>query len=101
MIEATIEAYLDTRIKALGGETRKVKWPGRRGAPDRMVLLPPRAYGWPRFFLARHPLVELKRPKGGVLEPHQVREHERLRAAGFEVLVLWSIEDIDREFPLS
>lgn len=38
--EAKIEAYLVKQVKALGGEVRKVKWIGRRGAPDRLVMLP-------------------------------------------------------------
>ena len=38
--EAKIEKYLCDRVKMLGGEVRKVKWIGRRGAPDRLVMLP-------------------------------------------------------------
>ena len=34
MRESTIEDYLVERVKALGGEVRKVKWIGRHGAPD-------------------------------------------------------------------
>jgi hypothetical protein len=86
MREAKVEAHLVARVKALGGEVRKVSWIGRRGAPDRLVLLP-----------GRHVLVELKRP-GGRPEPHQDREHHRLRRAGFEVLVLDTIEQINEVF---
>lgn len=83
MIEAAVEDYLGKRARAAGGEVRKVTWLGRRGAPDRLVLLPD-----------RHPLVELKRPRKKA-EAHQLREHARLRKAGFEVYVLDSIEAVD------
>ena len=42
MRESDIEKYLVKRVKELGGEVRKVKWVGREGAPDRLVMLPPR-----------------------------------------------------------
>ncbi len=84
MIEAKVEAHLVATVKRLGGETRKVKWPGRRGAPDRLVMLPGRSL-----------FVELKRPKDGRLEAHQAREHAKLRFAGSEVLVLDTIAKID------
>lgn len=77
MIESFVESYLVDRVQATGGVVRKVQFIGRRGAPDRLC-------GWPN---GRHGLVELKRPKGKP-EPHQQREHERLRAIGFRVDVL-------------
>lgn len=107
MRESQIEKHLVARVKALGGEVRKVKWIGRRGAPDRLVLLPTWVgrertermtsplYGSPDR--CAHPLVELKRP-GLDAEDYQAREHARLRAAGFVVLVLDTIEKIDEVF---
>jgi hypothetical protein len=41
--ESDIEAYLNKRVKELGGESRKVRWIGRNSAPDRIVMLPGRA----------------------------------------------------------
>jgi len=38
MRESDIEAHLVKRVKELGGEVRKVKWIGRNGAPDRLVM---------------------------------------------------------------
>lgn len=85
-IERVVELHLVKRVKALGGEIRKVQWIGRRGAPDRFVMLPaPAAGAW----------VELKRP-GGRAEAHQLREHERLRRYGQVVLVLDSVAAVDR-----
>ncbi|NYT44576.1 VRR-NUC domain-containing protein [Alcaligenaceae bacterium] len=40
MRESEIEDYLVQRVRGMGGEVRKVKWIGRRGAPDRLVMLP-------------------------------------------------------------
>ena len=62
---------------------RKVSWIGRRGAPDRLILLPGRVI-W----------AELK-GTGGRLAPHQAREIARLEAAGCVVWILWTTEDVD------
>ena len=89
--ERDIERRLVKRVKELGGEVRKVQWIGRRGAPDRLVMLPPEAY-----VDAAHCCiwVELKTP-GKKAEPHQVREHERMRAMGQRVVVIDSIEGVE------
>lgn len=83
MRESQIEDYLVERVKALGGEVRKVKWLGRNGAPDRFAMLPGRSL-W----------VELK-ATGEKAKPHQAREHERLRRTGQRVEVVDSIERVD------
>lgn len=89
MRERDIEQHLVERVKELGGEVRKVKWIGRRGAPDRLVMLP-REYRddittiW----------VELKAP-GEKPKPHQVREHNRMRAMHQTVVVIDSIEGVE------
>jgi len=77
VIEAAVERYFRRRVRETGGEERKVVFPGRKGAPDRLC-------GWPN---GRHGFVELKRPKGKA-EAHQLREHERLRVMGFRVDVI-------------
>lgn len=89
MIEATVEEYLTKRVKAMGGEVRKVVFPGRRHAPDRLVMVP--HMHWSEGL---HFFVELKRPKAKPCAG-QLREHERLRRFGFVVLVLDSKEAID------
>lgn len=75
--ENKIEQYLIDRVKEMGGETRKVKWIGRRFAPDRLAMF---TDYWPVY-------PELKRPKGGRLSTGQIREHERMRACGLDVRV--------------
>ena len=95
MRESTIEKYLVKRVKALGGEVRKVQWIGRRGAPDRLVMLPP-------FMFRGNPLplkpttiwVELKAP-GKEAESHQLREHKRMRKMGQQVEVVDSLAGVD------
>ena len=87
MRESEIEKYLVKRVKALGGEVRKVKWIGRHGAPDRLVMFPPNHTEW----------VELKAP-GEIAKPHQLREHKRMRDMGQTVFVVDSMEGVDALF---
>lgn len=94
MRESKIEAHLVKRVRALGGEIRKVKWIGRRGAPDRLVMIPRPVAGAPAGTTWGDFWIELKATNVPA-EPHQLREHERMRAAGMSVFVLDSIEAID------
>ena len=114
MRERDIERYLCKKAKAIGGEVRKVKWIGRRGAPDRLVMLPARiikdhvterrASGFftvgVRCIADKHipsllVWVELKAP-GKKAEPHQLREHKRMQAIGQRVEVIDSFEGVDK-----
>ncbi len=83
--EHVVERYLVDQINSRGGFCPKFIDAGRRGAPDRLVILP------------KHPVyfVELKRPKIGRLAPWQKRYHEQLRECGQHVWVLKSIEEVD------
>jgi hypothetical protein len=83
MRESLIEKHLVAQVKAAGGEVRKVKWIGRRGAPDRLVLM----NGFVVF-------VELK-ATGKTLEAHQEREHARMRKQGAWVCMIDSNEAVD------
>lgn len=94
MRESTIERHLVRRVKELGGEVRKVQWIGRRGAPDRLVMLP---CGDDKSILTQAAgtiWVELK-PPGVKPEAYQLREHERMRAMGQRVAVIDSIEGVE------
>lgn len=84
--------HLRKKATAAGALVRKMIWPGHRGAPDRLVIWPPvRAdLGWRPFI----DFVELKAP-GKKPDPHQEREHEKLRGVGCPVFVLDSIEAVD------
>ncbi|MGZ3184396.1 MAG: VRR-NUC domain-containing protein [Telluria sp.] len=99
MRESKIEKYLVERVKALGGEVRKVNWIGRRGAPDRLVMLPTRRLTEGLDCAWCNPAglviwVELK-ATGKVAEPHQLREHKRMRAMGQRVEVVDSFQRVD------
>lgn len=93
MRESDIEDYLVKRVREMGGEVRKVKWLGRNGAPDRLVMLKG---------IHNHAIwVELKAEGLTALFPHtpherqQHREHERMRAMGQRVVVIDSLKGVD------
>lgn len=94
--ESDIEKYLVKRVKELGGECRKIQFIGRPGAPDRLVMLPAR-WGVGNFGEYRSPRTiwaELKAP-GKKAEPHQLREHARMRKMGQRVVVIDSLAGVD------
>ncbi len=97
--ESVIEKYLVEQVKARGGEVRKVKWIGRRGAPDRCVMLPARKLVSGLDCAWCNPAgvviwVELKATGKGA-EAHQLREHKRMRAMGQRVEVVDSFARVD------
>ena len=83
MIEKDVEDYLNKGVRERGGEVRKCEWIGRRHCPDRRVMHP-----------ARRAWVECKRP-GSKPRPGQLREHERMRAMGEDVVVLSTLDEVD------
>ncbi len=83
--EREVERTLVDRVQAAGGQAYKFTSPGRRGVPDRIVLRPGHV---PVF-------VELKR-KGQKARPQQLREHDRIRAAGGRVLVIDDLAGIEQ-----
>ncbi|MBN3809442.1 VRR-NUC domain-containing protein [Paraburkholderia sp. Ac-20347] len=84
MRESTVEAYFVARVKASGGEQRKLQWIGRRHGPDRFV----------KYLGVPVVLVELKRP-GKTPREGQEREIARLRAVGCDVRVIDTKQGVD------
>lgn len=84
MRETTVETALTDGVKAKGGECFKWVSPQRSGVPDRIVLMPN----------AGIVFVETKAPLG-VLKSWQARCHKVLRALGFRVEVLWSLQQVN------
>ena len=85
--EAKVEDYLVQQTALRGGWAAKMIDKGRRGAPDRELRFPSALtiYG------------ETK-AKNGHLRSWQAEYHTALRALGYTVLVLWTIEQVDDFF---
>lgn len=83
MIENDVEKYLNRKVKAAGGLSRKYTSPGRRGVPDRIVIMNGHVY-----------FIELKRP-GGKPRPDQVMERKAMNDQGIVVYVIDSKEQVD------
>lgn len=90
MRENKIERHLIRRAIVHGAEIRKVKWIGRRGAPDRMLI-------WPQNKFRVTGIVDWVELKSttGKLSPAQIREHQILRNANQNVFVFSSIEQVN------
>lgn len=84
MLERDIEAYLVKRCKEIGALCDKFTSPQRRSVPDRLIT-----------FGGRVLFVELK-ATGKKPTEAQVRDHERRRAAGAEVVWLDSVVAVNR-----
>lgn len=102
MLERDIEDYLVKRVKAMGGEVRKVQWIGRNSAPDRVVMLPGgRMFAVDEIGHGRTIWVELKNPKTIVTFPAdareraQHREHKRMRKMGQRVEVIGTLYQVE------
>jgi len=82
--ESDIEGYLNKRVKAEGGEVRKLRWIGRRNAPDRFIMLN-----------GKTAFVELKRPKK---KPTAAQDRERQRLEDYGANATWvnCEEHVDR-----
>lgn len=80
--EANLEKTGDKLAKEGGWRPRKVKYEGRRGAPDKWYFKAP----------GRLKIVEWKDPNGA-LSPAQRREINWLRENGFDVAVCDNIAD--------
>lgn len=87
--ERDVEQYAVKRVLHAGGEVRKVKWIGRRNAPDRVFMFEGMAI-WPEF----------KRP-GKKATDAQAREHARMRRAGMFVVVLGTRAEVDEMMNLA
>jgi hypothetical protein len=81
MLEKDIEAKVRAKAIAAGWLVYKFTSPSRRSVPDRLFIRG-----------GRVAFVEFKRP-GGTLTAGQAREIDRLRHAGAEVYVCYSVEE--------
>ena len=80
--ESAIEQYLESTVAKLGGVALKVTVPGQRGWQDRFCYLP----------AGVHFLVELKRPKGGVVAELQKVRRRTMEGLGQFTMYAWMID---------
>jgi hypothetical protein len=96
MLEREIETRSRKRADAAGKRMMKFTSPGHAFVPDDIVLAP--IPEWLRPVIAKYfRFAEFKRTGARATAP-QKREHERLRALGFTVEVIDSVESADRMF---
>lgn len=83
-LEKEIENSLRKMVVKHGGFCLKWVCPGWSGVPDRIILLPN----------GRVIFAEIKRPKGGKVDPLQHYWRRKLQALGFTVLHIYTEKDI-------
>lgn len=79
--ESKIERWLGRQVRAAGCLYYKFVSPGNSGVPDRMIILPDGAI-W---------FVEVKDAHGR-LSMQQIRQQDRMRAAGATVYTIYGME---------
>lgn len=95
--EGKIQTYAQEQLKKRGCLVRKISYEGRRGCPDLLVLVPlRRGFDWCRWELEPQTLfLEIKKDEQTKPDPHQQREHERIRQHGGDARVIGSKEQVD------
>jgi hypothetical protein len=96
--EGAVQKYGQEQLKKRGCLVRKISYEGRRGCPDHLVLVPYRELVWSGGVEKYKPcviFVEYKRDETTEPDPHQVREHERIRQHGGDVRVIGSRQQVD------
>lgn len=102
--EGIIQTYAQEQLKKRGCLVRKISYEGRRGCPDLLVLVPERheirgaksGNNWRRVIFEPFSLfLEIKKDEQTKPDPHQQREHERMRAVGADVRTIGSKAQVD------
>lgn len=99
--EGIIQTYAQEQLKKRGCLVRKISYEGRRGCPDLLVLVPERdvpfwGYRSEQVLLPEHVLfLEIKKDEQTKADPHQQREHERIRQHGADVRTIGSKAQVD------
>jgi len=82
--ESAVERELVAAVKLRGGICEKIMCVGKRGFFDRLIILPG----------GRIIFCEIKRPRGGVLSPHQRQYQAVFQALGVEACFVRNSTDI-------
>jgi hypothetical protein len=85
ILENSVEKYLVRQCQKFGLLALKLKIPSIRGASDRIIL----STNGRVFF------VECKRPKGGVISPHQTAWEKLLNRRGFRPFTVKDFDEVD------
>lgn len=96
--EGAVQKYGQEQLKKRGCLVRKISYEGRRGCPDHLVLVPGRIIAVDiggDFAMPTVIFIEYKRDENTEPEPHQLREHERMRAVGADVRVIGTRQQVD------
>ena len=94
--EGKIQAYGMAELKERGCLVRKISYEGRRGCPDHLVCVPSFYDKKDDYYYSSQIIfIEYKKDENTQPEPHQIREHERMRAVGADVRVIGSKEQVD------
>lgn len=98
--EGEVVEYAKKQLKAKGCLVRKISYEMRRGCPDLLVLVPLRQYattkeGWAIMREADVVFLEIKKDEQTKPDPHQQREHERIRQHGADVRTIGSKAQVD------
>lgn len=100
--EGEIQAYGTKQLKKRGCLVRKISYEGRRGATDYLVLVPERNHrrvGIAQDLIYVEPprivFIEFKKDENAPPDPHQEREHSRMRKRGADVRTIGSKEQVD------
>lgn len=92
--EGEVQTYAQEQLKKRGCLVRKISYEGRRACPDLLVLVPERDYL--RWYAEPQTLfLEIKKDEQTKPDPHQKREHERMRAVGADVRTIGSKAQVD------
>lgn len=101
--EGAVVEYGRKRLVEKGCLVRKISYEGRRGCPDQLVLVPKvpfgckepeEGYAW-MWYPPRTIFIEYKKDENTEPEPHQLREHSRMRDVGADVRVIGSRAEVD------
>lgn len=94
--EGAIQKYGQEQLKKRGCLVRKISYEARRGCPDHLVLVPSYLQKKEDYFHdSKVIFIEYKRDENTEPEPHQLREHERMRAVGADVRVIGTRQQVD------
>lgn len=92
--EGVIQTYAQEQLKKRGCLVRKISYEGRRGCPDLLVLVP--EFPFRSIVVGPRTLfLEIKKDEQTKPDPHQQREHERMRAVGADVRTIGSKAQVD------